>query len=191
MFTGIVEELGTVRSFAKRGAVHQLAVECRKAMDGTLIGDSIAVNGVCLTVVAVRAAQLVFEVMAETARASNIGALRISEKVNLERSLKLGDRVSGHFVLGHVDCVGVIRSKKISRGNLVFEIAIPPEFLKYVILKGSIAVDGISLTISGRRSDTFAVYIIPHTLNNTTLGFKGPSDRVNIEIDMLAKKDRI
>lgn len=183
--------MGVVRSFAKRGTVHQLAVECRKAAEGTFIGDSIAVNGVCLTVVAVRAAQLVFEVMAETARASNIGALRISEKVNLERSLKLGDRVSGHFVLGHVDCVGVIRSKKIFRGNLVFEIAIPPEFLKYVILKGSIAVDGISLTISGRRSDTFAVYIIPHTLNNTTLGFKGPSDKVNIEIDMLAKKDRM
>ena len=191
MFTGIVEELGTVRSFAKRGAVHQLAVDCLKVIEGTSIGDSIAVNGVCLTVVGVRAASLVFEVVAETARVTGIGALRMSEKVNLERSLKLGDRVSGHFVLGHVDCVGVIRSKKIARGNFVFDIAIPQEFFKWIILKGSIAVDGISLTISGRRSDTFAVYIIPHTLKNTTLGFKGPSDKVNIEIDMLAKKDRI
>jgi len=188
MFTGIVEELGVVKSIARRGAVYRLEVECRKAQEGTSVGDSIAVNGVCLTAVAIANNTLTFDVMAETFRATNIGLLRISEKVNIERALRLGDRVSGHFVLGHVDCTGIIRSKRHTKGNLVFEIAIPPEYIKYIILKGSIAVDGIGLTISGRRPGSIEVCIIPHTLENTTLGFKGPSDKVNIEIDMLAKK---
>ncbi len=188
MFTGIVEELGVVRSFARRGAVYELAVECGAVMDGTAVGDSIAVNGVCLTVVSVKKPVLVFEVMAETAGATTTGALRISEKVNLERSLQVGDRISGHFVTGHIDCVGIIRSKRTTRGNLVFEIAVKPGSAGYIVPKGSIAVDGISLTISSYRSGAVSVCIIPHTLKNTTLAFKGPSDKVNIEFDILAKK---
>ena len=188
MFTGIVEELGSVKACLRQGMVYRLAIECSKVLEATRIGDSIAVNGVCLTVTSIEKPVIFFDVMAETARSTNIGSLRAAEKVNLERSLKVGDRVSGHFVLGHVDCEGVIRSKGYVRDNLAFEISVKPGFLKYAVPKGSIAIDGISLTISEKRSGTVSVYIIPHTLKNTTLGFKGPSDRVNIEFDMLAKR---
>jgi len=108
--------------------------------------------------------------------------------VNLERPLKVGDRISGHFVLGHVDCLGVIRRKGYENSNLCFEIAVPPKFIASVLPKGSIALDGISLTITEKKSATFSVYIIPHTLKNTTLGFKEPSALVNVEFDILAKK---
>lgn len=188
MFSGIVEELGSVKSFAKRGTVYRLAVECDKVIEGTSLGDSIAVNGVCLTAVDIHRPVIAFEVMAQTAAATNIGGLRTSQKVNLERSLRVGDRVSGHFVAGHADCVAIIRSKRYIKGNLAFEIAVGPQWARYIIPKGSIAVDGISLTISAHRSNMVSVYIIPHTLKNTTLGFKGPSDKVNIEFDMMAKK---
>lgn len=113
----------------------------------------------------------------------------MSDKVNLERSLKVGDRVSGHFVTGHVDCVGIIRKRHFIGGNLCFEIAVPVSYLKYCLPKGSVAVDGISLTLVNKASNTFSVYIIPHTLKNTTLGFKGHSLEVNVEFDMLAKRN--
>jgi riboflavin synthase len=145
------------------------------------------VNGACLTVVNVRPDILSFEVMPETLRLTDLGSLHSGEKVNLEYALKAGQRISGHFVTGHVDCQGMIRRKSHVRGNLAFEIAVAAEFSKYCLAKGSIAVDGISLTIAEKRPASFSVYIIPHTLKNTTLGFKGPSDRVNIEFDILAK----
>ena len=157
-------------------------------LEDVKIGDSIAVNGVCLTLIKQEGPHLGFEAMPETLKVSNLGALKISDKVNLERSLKAGDRLSGHFVTGHIDCQGIIRKKNYLSGNFCFEIAIPAEFMKYILPKGSIAVDGISLTLVSKKSNTFSVYIIPHTLKNTTLGFKGPSDRVNIEFDILAKK---
>jgi len=189
MFTGIVEELGSVKSFTKQGKVYRLAVEAQVILEGTKIGDSIAVNGVCLTAVMINRPIITFEVMAETAQITTLGRIRVSDKVNLERSLKMGDRVSGHFVLGHVDCESVIRTKGYVGENLSFEIAIRQEFAGYVILKGSIAVDGISLTVSQKKANAVVVYIIPHTLKNTTLGFKGPSDKVNIEFDILAKRN--
>jgi riboflavin synthase len=188
MFTGIIEELGSVKNLSRQGEVILLTVEADKVLEGTKIGDSIAVNGCCLTVVKKERNTLSFEMMAETAKATDLGALRISDKVNLERSLKVGDRVSGHFVLGHVDCLGTIRSKGVRQGNLVFQIAFPQQFMKYVLAKGSISLDGISLTVGDKKSGTLSVYIIPHTLKNTTLGFKGPSDKINIEFDILAKK---
>jgi riboflavin synthase len=191
LFTGIIEELGSVKEFAKRGNVFRLGVEAHRVLEGTKIGDSIAVNGACLTVVLVDKSSLTFEVMAETARLTNIGSLKISESVNLERSLRVGDRVSGHFVLGHIDCEGVIRTKGYKQGNLAFEIAVKQEYAGYVIPKGSIAVDGISLTIAGKKANTVSVYIIPHTLKNTTLDRKGPSDKVNIEFDILAKRGSV
>jgi riboflavin synthase len=188
MFTGIIEELGKVRNISRQGKLILLTIEADKVLDGTKIGDSIAVNGCCLTVVKKEINTLSFEMMPETARGTDLGALRISDMVNLERSLKLGDRLSGHFVLGHVDCLGMIRSKGYRQDNLVFEISAPREFLKFVILKGSVSLDGISLTVNEKKSGTFSVYIIPHTLKNTTFGFKGPSNKINIEFDILAKR---
>lgn len=189
MFNGIIEELGQVKRISKRGNNAILEVKIGKAWEEAGIGDSVSVNGACLTVVKNNLKELVFEIMPETQRATNLGSLCISDKVNLERSLKVGERISGHFVTGHVDCLGLIRKKKYLKGNLCFEIAIPQGFSRYCLPKGSIAVDGISLTLAENKADTFSVYIIPHTLKNTTLGFKGPSDKVNLEFDILAKRN--
>lgn len=188
MFSGIIEELGKVKRISRKGNITLLEINADLTLTDTKIGDSISVNGACLTVVEVKKDYFTFEAMPETLKITNLGALKIGEKVNLERSLKAGDRISGHFVLGHVDCLGIIRKKGYVSGNLAFEIAIPPEFIKYCLHKGSISVDGISLTIADKKSNAFSVYIIPHTLKNTTLGFKGPSSKVNIEFDILAKK---
>jgi len=130
---------------------------------------------------------LTFEVIPQTLKITTLGSSKVYDKVNLERALKIQDRLSGHFVTGHIDCIGIIRKKNYLDNNLCFEIAVPVQFLKFCLLRGSIAVDGISLTLAAKRSNTFSVYIIPHTLKNTTLGFKGPSDKVNIEFDILAK----
>lgn len=187
MFSGIVEELGRVKNIIRRGRNSLIEIRAERVLEDTKIGGSISVNGACLTVVEKKADALVFEAMPETLKVSNLGLLRTGEEVNLERSLKVGDRLSGHFVSGHVDCAGVIRKKTYISNNLCFEIAIPTEFIKYCLPKGSIAVDGISLTIAGVKSGAISACIIPHTLQNTTLKFKGPSSRVNLEFDLLAK----
>ena len=187
MFTGIIEELGIVKAVSRKGRIISLSIQADKAISDTKIGDSIAVNGVCLTVVKIDAKTLSFELLEETARLTNLGKIRPQDKVNLERSLRIGDRLSGHFVTGHIDCPGVIRDKTYISGNLCLEISIPAEFLKFIVPKGSVAIDGISLTVVSKRSNTFSVYIIPHTLQNTTLSFKDRSAQVNIETDILAK----
>jgi riboflavin synthase len=146
------------------------------------------VNGTCLTVIKSEPLTLSFEVMPHTLQLTNLGILRIKDKVNLERALRMGDRLSGHFVTGHIDCLGIIRRKNYINDNLCFEITVPAKFMHYILPQGSIAIDGISLTIVDKKSTTFTVYIIPHTLKNTTLGFKGPSDKVNVEFDILAKR---
>lgn len=188
MFSGIIEELGEVKNISKRAKVFLLEIKADKVLPSTKIGDSIAVNGACLTVVKIEKDVLSFEVMMETMQLTNLNDLRIGQKINLERGLMVGDRISGHFVTGHVDCLGIIRKKSYINNNLSFEIAIPPKFFTYIMPKGSIAVDGVSLTLVSKKSNTFNVYIIPHTLKNTTLNFKGPSDKVNIEFDILAKR---
>lgn len=188
MFSGIIEGLGSVEAISLRGAIYRFGIQSKDVCLDARIGDSISVNGACLTVVGNDRGLLNFEVIPETFKNTNLGYLRSKEKVNLERALRAGDRISGHFVTGHVDCVGDIRKKSYINGNLTFEIAIPSKFISWILPKGSIAVDGISLTIAGRKSNTFLVYIIPHTLKNTTLDFKGPSDKVNIEFDILAKR---
>jgi len=185
MFTGIIEELGEVHRIQRVGRNTLLELKAERVSEGTNIGDSIAISGVCLTVVKVNNYILSFEIMPQTLRYTNLGDLRVKDKVNLERSLKLGDRIGGHFVYGHIDCLGVIRRKTFIQDNLCFEIAIPPVFISKVLLHGSIAVDGISLTVQQTKGFLFSVYIIPYTLVNTTLGHKRPSDRVNIEIDKL------
>jgi riboflavin synthase len=185
MFTGIIEELGEVGRIQRLGRNTLLEVKADKASLDANIGDSIAVNGTCLTVVKRDNNILIFQIMPQTLRATNLGGLRIRERVNLERPLKVGDRISGHFVYGHIDCVGVIRRKRFIEDNLCFEIAIPPKFISMITLQGSVAVDGISLTVQGKSGNLFSAYIIPHTLKNTTLGFKHACDKVNIEIDKL------
>jgi riboflavin synthase len=188
MFSGIVEEFGEIKNISRRGNTSFLEIKADKVLEDTNIGDSIAVNGVCLTVTKKERNILSFEAMPETLKVTNLGDLHSVNRVNLERSLKFGDRLSGHFVTGHIDCQGIIRKKNHINNNLCFEIAIPAGFIRYCIPKGSIAVDGISLTLVNIKSNAFTVYIIPHTLKNTTLNLKGPSDKVNIEFDILAKK---
>jgi len=188
MFSGIVEELGRVEKIARKGRNLLLGIRADKSCLDTRIGESISVNGVCLTLVKNERGNLSFEAIPETLKITNLGFLHSGDKVNLERALKMGDRISGHFVTGHIDCLGTIRRKSYLAGNLTFEIAIPPAFAKYLLPKGSVAIDGISCTLAEKKSASFLVHIIPHTLKNTTLGFKGPSGRVNIECDILAKR---
>lgn len=188
MFTGIIEELGEVLSISRRGNVTLLGIKASVTAKDIKIGDSISVNGACLTLTEIKSESLFFDAMPETLKITNLGALRIRDKVNLERALKMGDRISGHFVTGHIDCAGVIRRKDYINGNLSFEIAVPQKFISNIIPKGSVAVDGISLTVVSKKSSSFTVYIIPHTLKNTVLNFKGPSDKVNLEFDIFAKK---
>ncbi len=189
MFTGIIEELGKVKRIAQSGAMKLLEITADKTLQDTKIGESIAVNGVCLTVVSLGDNSFSFEVMPETFKGTNLGLLKIGEQVNLERSLKVGDRVSGHFISGHIDCLGLVRRKSLRNGNLEFAVAVPPLFMKYCLLKGSISLDGISLTLADKRANLISVYVIPHTLKNTTLSFKGPSNKLNVEFDILAKKN--
>ena len=188
MFSGIIEELGELKKISKHGNITLLQIQAKKILEDVDISDSISVNGTCLTIIKKESDILSFEVMPQTLDMTNLGALRIKDKVNLERALRIGDRLSGHFVTGNIDCIGIIRRKNYVNNNLSFEIAIPAKFMQHCIPQGSIAVDCISLTIVDKRSDTFTVYIIPHTLKNTTLGFKGPSDKVNIEFDILTKR---
>lgn len=187
MFSGIVEELAEVKNIIRQGRNCLLSIKANTILDGLRIGDSVMVNGVCLTVVKISKDSLGFELLSETFKATNLGKIRISDRVNLERSLRVGDRISGHFVTGHIDCVGVVRNRFFLRDNLCFEVAIPQEFMKFIVTKGSVSIDGISLTVVDKRSNIFRVFIIPHTLRNTTLSFKGPSALVNIEFDILQK----
>jgi riboflavin synthase len=188
MFCGIIEELGEAKKISRRENNILFEIKAKKVLEDTKIGDSISVNGACLTVVKKDTDYLSFEAIPETLKVTNLGVLRVCDKVNLERSLKVGDRLSGHFVTGHIDCIGIIRRKNYTNNNLCFQIAIPQEFIKYCLPRGSIAVEGISLTLVSIASNLFTVYVIPHTLKNTTLRFKGPSDKVNIEFDILAKR---
>ncbi len=191
MFTGIIEELGKVKRIQKKGRIVRLDVSAGKVCEGTKAGDSICVNGACLTVVDNKDKSLVFEVIPETLQNTTLGRLRLQEYVNLERALKVGERLGGHFVSGHVDCIGAVRSRKISRGDLEFQISIPAKFIKWAVHKGSVAVDGISLTIADVKGNIFGVCIIPRTAQMTTLKKAKAGDQVNVELDMLAKRPRL
>lgn len=187
MFTGIIEELGVVKRITQKGNFSLLEVRAKLILEDIKVADSVAVNGVCLTIVKKEKDCLFFEIMQETLNLTNLGQLHTGDAVNLERALKVGDRLSGHFVLGHVDAKSPIRKKNFVKNNLCFEIIIPRGLNKYIAVKGSIAVDGISLTVSSVSANTFSVYVIPHTLKNTTLKYKNVASPVNIEVDMLAK----
>ena len=187
MFTGIVEELGEVVAIEDLGDAAQLTVRGPQVTSDVAGGDSIAVNGVCLTVTSAADEQFTADVMRETLTRSGLGALGAGTRVNLERSVRLADRLGGHLVQGHVDGVGELVSRTPAEHWDVVRIALPPGLARYVVEKGSIAVDGISLTVSAIAGDWFEVSLIPETLKRTTLGCKQPGETVNLEVDVIAK----
>jgi len=186
MFTGLVESLGTIARAEDVAAGRRLTVRDPMGPQLTL-GESIAVNGACLTVVEMRGDEFAFEVGPETLLRTNLGTLRAGDRVNLERSLRVGDRLGGHFVQGHVDAVGTIDARVRNGDWEDVWFRCPAELTRLMVPKGSIAVDGISLTLVNVEAERFSVMLIPHTQAVTTLGFKKPGDAVNLEADMLAK----
>jgi len=189
MFTGIIEELGAVESLRTRSAGARLKVSCRAVMSDMTEGASIAVNGVCLTAVGVHPPDSFSADLApETLRRSNLGDLRAGSRVNLERPLSPAGRLSGHIVQGHVDGTGeFLALEALGDENWWLRVRVPPELDAFLVYKGSIAIDGISLAIAALEGDVLSVTIIPHTYRNTTLGGYGAGARVNLECDVLAK----
>ena len=187
MFTGIVKEIGIIDKIRRIGAARRLAVASKDIFKTVPVGGSVAVNGVCLTVVDKKQGMLSFDVVEETLRRSNLAYLRERDRVNLEDSLKAGDPLSGHFVLAHVDCVGDIVDMQKSGRDFSIKIKIPDGFDRFVVEKGSVALDGVSLTIGDVEEGRFCVYLIPHTLKATTLGSKKVGDKTNVEFDILGK----
>jgi len=187
MFTGIVEELGRVRSLEDRAGAARLVVDCATVNRDSSVGDSVAVNGVCLTAVEVTGEALSFDLARETLDRSTLGGLRAGDPVNLERPLTLATRLGGHLVQGHVDGVAAVRSVDRNGAEASIRIALPSSLRPYVVEKGSIAVDGVSLTVTVVDDEGFEVALIPHTLAATTLGERGPGDGVNLEADVVAK----
>ena len=187
MFTGIVEEKGIIRSLNINGSSGTIRIEARKVLEGTSIGDSIAVNGICLTVTSMGDGFFTADVMAETVRRSSLGSLSQGSDVNLERAMSANGRFGGHIVSGHIDGTGTVRSLIREENAIWVTIETPPEILKYIVHKGSICIDGISLTVASVGSDNFKVSVIPHTGSETTLLSKRPGSPVNLENDIIAK----
>jgi riboflavin synthase len=187
MFSGIVAEVGTVKAVEGGREAGALTIEASPAFSDVVIGESIAVNGVCLTVVHRQGHTFAVDVSPETLRATDLGELRPGDGVNLERSLRLNERIGGHLVSGHVDGVGTIIDKRSEANALHYDVQVPKDLMRYVVPKGSIAVDGISLTVVACRPNGFQVTIIPHTAAVTTIGHKGIGATVNLECDMIGK----
>ncbi|MDR0138532.1 riboflavin synthase [Metabacillus idriensis] len=187
MFTGIIEEIGTIASMQGTENAIEMTIHAEKITDDVNLGDSISVNGVCLTVTAYTAGSFTVDVMPETVKATSLNSLVPGSSVNLERAMSANGRFGGHFVTGHVDGTGVIIRKKPSANAVYYEIKVSKEITSSLVMKGSIAIDGISLTIFGLEDEKVTVSIIPHTLSETVLGGKKAGDTVNIECDMLGK----
>lgn len=187
MFTGIVEELGVISSVRRGADSAQLVIEAEKVLEGSRVGDSILVNGVCLTAVHFNSGGFTADVMAETLDKTNLGALKTGDRVNLERALRLSDRLGGHLVSGHIDGVGKITRRERHDIATLVDIKAPDEVMRYIIKKGSVAIDGTSLTVVDLGPDHFQVSLIPHTAHLTTLGFKKVGDTVNLEGDIIGK----
>ena len=187
MFTGIIEETGTVLWIRATERGTQLQIAAPQVAEGLRKGDSLAVNGCCLTVTSLRSGQITFDLLEETLDRTNLRALRRDSLVNLERPLAAGDRIGGHFVQGHIDCAVRLISFEQSGPDYRLEAELPPDFAHYVAYKGSIAVNGISLTIAEVLAESFAVWVIPHTRRYTNLDGVAVGDSLNLEFDMLAK----
>ena len=187
MFTGIVEEMGAVKTLARNLAGVRLSILASTVMDDLAIGASVSVNGACLTVVDRADREFSVDVSTETLGVTTLGQLSPGAPVNLERAMKVQQRLGGHLVAGHVDGVGALRTRKQDGNTLLLTIDAPKEVLRYCVAKGSITVDGISLTINEITDRSFGVAIIPHTAKVTTLGLKQPGDQVNLESDLIGK----
>lgn len=187
MFTGIITALGSIRRVTRKGADALLDVDTSMPLEDIRIGDSIAINGACLTVTQKAERHFTADVSAETLSRTNIGTLQAGDRVNLEKALRLNDFLGGHLVLGHVDGQGKIQEKTGRANSIIFGIDIPEGLVRYIVEKGSIAVDGVSLTVNRCEKNRFYVNMIPHTAQVTTLGFKKIGDIVNIETDIIGK----
>lgn len=187
MFTGIVEELGSIESVRPGTRSMVLAVKARHVLSDCRIGDSIAVNGVCLTVTSFTPSGFTADVMPETINRSALGNLRPGDPVNLERTLQAGGRFGGHIVQGHIDGVGRVKSMERDDNAVRVTIAAPPEVMRYIVPKGSVAIDGISLTVAVAGPSEFTVSLIPHTMSVTAMGRRRPGDPVNLEADIFGK----
>jgi riboflavin synthase len=188
MFTGIVEELGTVRSITSNAGGARLAIDAKVVVDDARIGDSIAVNGCCLTVIELDETGWAADAVTETLARTNLGTLRPGDPVNLERPVRVDDRLGGHLVQGHVDATGAVQARTPNPdGSTTVRFGAPVEVLRYVVHKGSITIDGISLTVAALHDDGFSVAVIPHTLAVTTLGTAPVGAAVNLEVDIVAK----
>ena len=187
MFTGIVEELGTVEALERQSDAVRLTVRAVTTLEDASLGDSIAVNGVCLTVSALGDGTWTADVMAETLAKSGLGALVVGDRVNLERAVTAGTRLGGHLVQGHVDAVGRVSRRDPGEHWDVVTVDMPRDLAPYLVDKGSITVDGVSLTVVEAGQDSFTVSLIPETLRRTTLGFRAPGESVNLEVDVIGK----
>ena len=187
MFTGLVREVGEVAWLRSTDQTVQLLIKAPRRAARARIGESVAVNGCCLTVTAHREGQVMFDLLAESLERTNFGRLKPGSAVNLERALRVDGRLGGHFVQGHVDCTAEVVGLEEKGSDLRLDIAVPPAFARYVVFKGSIAINGVSLTVAAVKGDRFSVWIIPHTLENTNLGDLERGDSVNLEFDILAK----
>ena len=187
MFTGIVEEVGLVRAIQRRTGYQRTTVEAKRVLEDVSIGDSISIDGACHTVVEAERRAFSFESVSETLERTTLGRLKTGDRVNLERSLKLSDRLGGHLVAGHVDGMGTVMERRQRADNMTFRIGMPEHLAAYLANKGSIAVDGISLTIVAAGARHFTVTVIPHTVEATTIGERRVGDAVNLEVDLVAR----
>jgi riboflavin synthase len=187
MFTGIIEEIGSVSNIKQNGQSFVITIDTQKILQDVGLGDSIAVNGVCLTVTSFTGKQFTVDVMPETVKATSLRSLKRGSKVNLERAMAAGGRFGGHFVSGHADGLGVIKSIQPVANAVYYEIEVASDILQYIIYKGSITVDGTSLTVFGLSENSFTISLIPHTTSETIIGLKSTGDIVNVECDMLGK----
>lgn len=187
MFTGLIEELGKVKSLKKTSQGIELEISCKKVIENANIGDSIATNGVCLTVTNLSSSSFTADVMNETVSITTLKLLKSGDLVNLEKSLTLQSYLGGHLVTGDVDCCGTVTEISKDGFALRYTIKIDPSFMKYIVYKGRISLDGASLTVTHLSEDSFSVSIIPHTQNSITLGFKNKGDFINVETDLIGK----
>lgn len=187
MFTGIIEEMGVVKGVSKTRQGSSVSILAKIVLEGLKIGDSVTVNGACLTVVGFDRTEMTADLSPETAKVTTLGSLKPGDPVNLERAMRLGDRLGGHLVTGHVDAIGTIRARAQDADALQLMIEAPREVLRYCVPKGSITVEGISLTLNEVTDRGFRVTIIPHTAKVTTLGIKQAGDAVNLEADLVGK----
>jgi riboflavin synthase len=187
MFTGIIEGLGAISAVRSSGQGKRLTIEADFDLPQTKIGDSICVSGACLTAVKIDGHRFEVDISPETLRMTTFDTAKVGERVNLERAMRFSDRIDGHLVSGHIDGMGSIRQRETLGNAIIVTIDVPEALTRYMITKGSVAVDGISLTINTRDADSFSVSIIPYTGKLTTVGFKNRGDRVNIETDMIGK----